>query len=368
MGKAATGSLRKLPSGRWQARFTGPDGVRRPAPVTFQTKRDAQAWLAGQQADVSRSRWAPRAATVAVAFEDYAARWLDRRRVKGRPLAARTLAGYQDLLDRFLLPTFASSPVHTIEREQVERWYDRCAPGHPTYRARAYGLLRAVLASAVDEGHLAANPARIRGAGAVERAHVVRPASLAELETLVAAMPPRYRLLVLLAAWCALRFGELTELRRGDVDARDGVLHVRRGVVRVAGRTVVGGPKTAAGVRDVAVPPHLLPAVRAHLAEHVASGQDSLLFPAAGDPTAHLAPSTLSKVFYPARERAGRPDLRLHDLRHTGAVLAAQTGATLAELMGRLGHATPGAAMRYQTAAAGRDMLIAQRLSDLAGQ
>jgi len=80
-----------------------------------------------------------------------------------------------------------------------------------------------------------------------------------------------------------------------------------------------------------------------------------------------MAPSTLYKVYYPARKAADREDLRWHDLRHTGAVLAAQTGATLAELMGRLGHSTPGAAMRYQHAAADRDAEIAKRLSRLAG-
>jgi integrase len=71
-------------------------------------------------------------------------------------------------------------------------------------------------------------------------------------------------------------------------------------------------------------------------------------------------------VFYKARTTAGRPDLRWHDLRHTGAVLAAQTGATLAELMGRLGHSTPSAAMRYQHAAEGRDLQIARALSAMA--
>ena len=73
----------------------------------------------------------------------------------------------------------------------------------------------------------------------------------------------------------------------------------------------------------------------------------------------------LTRVCYPARKAAGRPDLRFHDLRHTGAVLAAQTGATLAELMGRLGHSTSQAAMTYQHAAADRDAVIASRLSDM---
>jgi integrase len=70
--------------------------------------------------------------------------------------------------------------------------------------------------------------------------------------------------------------------------------------------------------------------------------------------------------FYKARDAASRPDLHFHDLRHSGAVLAALTGATLAELMSRLGHSTPAAAMRYQHAAQGRDQAIAEALSRIA--
>ena len=91
-------------------------------------------------------------------------------------------------------------------------------------------------------------------------------------------------------------------------------------------------------------PPHLLPLIRQHLRTHAEAGKDGLLFPARGG--GHLAPSSLYRVFYRARAAAGRPDLRFHDLRHTGAVLAAQTGATLA--------------------AQGRDMEIANALSVLA--
>jgi len=66
----------------------------------------------------------------------------------------------------------------------------------------------------------------------VKRARQIREASLAELEAITLAMPPRYRLMVLLAAWCALRFGELTELRRSDIDVKNAIVRVRRGVVR----------------------------------------------------------------------------------------------------------------------------------------
>lgn len=111
----------------------------------------------------------------------------------------------------------------------------------------------------------------------------------------------------------------------------------------------------------MAIPPHLLPVLREHLLQHTEPGRNGLLFPAAGG--GHMAPSTLYRVFYKARESAGRPDLLFHDLRQSGAVLAAQAGATLAELVGRPGHSTPGAALRYQHAAADRDTEIARRLS-----
>ena len=129
---------------------------------------------------------------------------------------------------------------------------------------------------------------------------------------------------------------------------------IRRGVVRVDGEFIIGPPKSDAGVRDVAIPPHLVPLVKDHLANHTAPGKDALLFPSAADQNHHMAPATLYKVFYPAREAAGRKDLRWHDLRHTGPLLAAQTGAPLAELMARLAPTTPGAAMRYPHAAADR--------------
>jgi integrase len=195
--------------------------------------------------------------------------------------------------------------------------------------------------------------------------HKIRPASLPELAKLTAEMPEPYQAMVLLASWCALRFGELTELRRRDAvldpDKGRGVIRVERAVVRVDDGFAITTPKSDAGTRDVAVPPHLVPVIAQHLAAHVAVDDDSLLFPA--EHGGHLAPSTLYRHFYKARETAGRPDLRFHDLRHSGAVLAAQTGATLAELMSRLGHSTPGAAMRYQHAAAERDQAIAEALS-----
>ncbi len=365
-GKRGFGRIRRLPSKRYQASFVGPDLVRHPAPTTFQTKGDAEAWLSGEQRLIGAGTWTPPKLRTKGAeplrFGAYASAWLAER-----PLKPRTRAGYRDLLDKHLLPTFGGMALASISPATVRAWYAGLGKGRPTTNARAYGLLRTILGTALTDGEVAANPVHIRAAGSVKRARKIRPASLDELEAIVAALPERYRAMALLCSWCGLRFGEVTELRRRDVDLKAAVLRIRRGVVRVDGEVVIAGPKSEAGIRDVAIPPHLVPVLARHLVGHVATPQSALLFPAADrDGTgveAHMAPSSLYRVFYPARAAAGRPDLRWHDLRHTGAVLAASTGATLAELMGRLGHSTPGAAMRYQHVAQGRDAQIAAALS-----
>ncbi|GAB2906347.1 site-specific integrase [Rhodococcus aerolatus] len=363
--KRSFGQITRLPSKRWRARYTGPDGRLHNGPSTFDTRVDAEAWLTDERRAISAGNWAPpqlrHAMTAPTTVGEYADSWLARRDLK-----PRTQSHYRALLDRLILPTFADAVLDAVTPRQVADWHHMLGTGQPTLRAHAYGLLKAIYTTAVAENECATNPCRVRGASTTKRARQVRPATLDELAAVVRAMPEQYRLLTLLAAWCALRFGELTELRRKDVDLANDVLHVRRGVARADGEVIVGMPKSDAGRRDVAIPPHLVPMLREHLGSSIAGGRERLLFPAVGDPTKHLAPATLYRPFYVARDAAGRPDLRWHDLRHTGAVLAASTGATLAELMARLGHSTPQAALRYQHAAAGRDRQIAAALSALA--
>ena len=361
MPRASTGTVRKMKSGRWQARYQFPNGgPRKPAPQTFLIKRDANAWLSQMHADVTRGKITSTEATMAVAFEKYAAKWLTDRRVKGRPLAARTVEGYESLLATYLNPTFGRFPVHTITRQLVNGWYAMLPEEKPTTRARSYSLLRAILATAVEDEHLIANPAKVRGAGSVDRKHRVTLPTDAQFDALTEAMPERYRAMMLLAYWCGLRFGELTELRRADVDTKEGILHVRRAVVLVRGKFVVKSTKSAAGERDVWIPSHVLPHLREHLLQHAGP---ELLFPSKDDPTKHLRQSTLAKVFYKARAKAGLPTLRFHDLRHAHLTKFAQTGATQAEIMKQAGHSTTVASQRYQHAAEDRMREISERMS-----
>ncbi|MCG7582775.1 site-specific integrase [Mycolicibacterium sp. OfavD-34-C] len=363
------GRIRKLPSGRYQAAYIGPNNIVYKADSTFAQKVDAEAWLTDRRREIDRELWSPPGEKPKKSkkvkkdnFEVYAQKWVERRMVKGRPLKPRTKAHYTKLLEQHITPTFKGKPVDAITRDAVERWYRRLDGDTPTVRAHSYSLLRAILETAVvDDKLLDANPCQVRGAGTAERRVRPKPLNVAQLATLTASMPEKFQAMVLLASWTALRFGELVELRRRDIDIDNAVVMVRRAAVRVNGGWTVGQPKSDAGSRDVAIPPNIIPALEDHLKKFVGPGKDALLFPATNG--GHLQPSTLYRHFYKARTAAKREDLRWHDLRHSGAVLAAQTGATLAELMARLGHSTPQAAMRYQHAAQGRDQQIAHRMA-----
>jgi integrase len=382
--RGAFGTAHQLPSGRYRAMYFGPDGRRYKAPKTFLTEKDARGWLSLRQAEIIRKAWVPPEADTVpqpkLTLAAYANDWLEHRDLKDR-----TREHYRKLLDDHILDgSLASLPIASITADDVRRWHAGMGTKTPTLRAHCYGLLRTILNTAASDGKITTNPCHIVGAGSARRVHKIRPASLDEIAVIAHEMPEQYRAMVLLAAWCALRFGELTELQRRDivivepteaqlaharansVEAPEsfGVVRVERAVVRTDDGFQVTTPKSDAGIRDVEIPPHLLPVIKDHLARFVGPERDALLFPAQHG--GHLAPATLYRRFYTARDTAKRSDLRWHDLRHSGAVLAAATGATLAELMARLGHSTPAAAMRYQHAAQGRDRQIAKLLSKMA--
>jgi integrase len=221
-----------------------------------------------------------------------------------------------------------------------------------------------VLNTAVREGLMVRNPCLIPGAGVVRAAE--RPvATPTEIIALVEAISPHYRSAVLIAAWCGLRRGEIAGLLVEDVDLTGHTITVRRNRIEplaAPGDAVDRDPKTTAGNRTVAIPPHVVPLLRVHLDQY--AGPVRLFVSRNGSP---LRGNTLYQAFVRARRKIGRDDLTIHDLRHTGATLAAQTGASLADLMKRLGHSSMAAARRYMHAVDGRDREIAQALSTLAG-
>lgn len=361
------GRVRKLPSGRWQASYIGPDGQRHNAAQTFQPKTYADEWLATQQTDIARGTWGkPAPARTAVpTFTEYAARVIAHRAANGlRPSTERK---YRSELAGHLAPAFGATRIDAVTVAQVNEWHASYGRQRHGARANAYRLLASVMKTAISEGLRDSNPCRVPGGGTdPRREHDSEAVTYEQVAALTASMRPEWRMLVLLAAYCQLRFGELAELRRRDIEigpgAKRGVVRVRRSVTRVHGVMIVGPPKSRAGIRDVGVPPHLLPGLAAHLAEHAGPGRDGLLFTTRSG--GQLSQSATWPEWDMARTAAGLPGFRFHDLRHTGATwLARDAGATLKERMYRLGHSDPRMAARYEHADAERDAANADRLS-----
>lgn len=373
-GRRTFGSVRRLPSKRWQARYTAPDGFTYPArtgqgqPLTFDTRRDAEAWLAARQTEIHHDQWTPPVVpkpaeleTEVPTLREYATSWLVMRR-----LAVRTRELYAALLTNHIYPAFGDVLLGNIDTRSVRKWHAGLATTTgATAQAHAYALLRTILNTAADDEWITINPCRIRGAGQAKRQHAEPvPATPEQLATLVAAMPPRHHLLVLFAGFCAPRFGELTELRRKDINRATEELSISRAVVRTSTGRVVKKTKSERS-RVVKIPPHLMPAVEAHLRDFAAPGPEGLLFPAVHS-GGHLAESTVRKQFRKAKLVAGRPDFRFHDLRHTAGSWASELGASLKEVMDYLGHTTVSAAMRYQHANPERRQWLADRFSEKA--
>ena len=292
---------------------------------------------------------------VEATFGLYACEWLDLR----IDLAERTQELYGWLLSRHINPTFGSTPLSSIDTPAVRRWHVGIARTRPTTAAKAYRLMSSIMRTAVTDGILEANPCQIRGA-AVERAPERPIATMAEVDQLAKLMPPELQVAVVLAAWCQLRRGEVRGLRRRDIDLERGLLAVEvTRTTAMSGRTIVKEPKTRAGRRSVAIPANALELLARHLDAHVGANEDSVVVTGTD--------RSLSVAWAEARAGIGRNDLRFHDLRHSGLTWSAATGASVAELMRRAGHASQAAALRYQHATDERDRAIAEALSRLAG-
>ena len=363
------GTLRELPSGRYQASYVGDDGERYNAPGTFDNKTDGRGWLAAQSVKVHGGDWQAPVVTArkSETFNAYASDWIDRRRVKGYPLRPRTREEYLRLLAG-PLRTLADTPMNKISRDQVDRWHsDQSARGKLTQTSRGYALIKAVMADALDRGVITVTPARVRGGASPTTGRKVTPPTDDELEALHEAMLPMYRALVTVAANGGLRYGELTELRRKDVTKRRSgaaTIRIERAVVFVKDGPIVGKPKSSAGVRSVTLPKEASAELFAHLDEFVQADPESLIFPDLYG--AHMPLWRFATHWRRARLAASRPDLGIHALRHYALTrFAATPGATLAAIMGRAGHSTVTTAMNYQHAAADLDAQLAQRMSDL---
>jgi integrase len=345
------------------AGFHGPDGVDRPAPKTFATRGDAERWLGRTEDDILGGDWIdPDAGRVLL--RNYAEPWVTER----AGLSPKTRQLYEGLVRLHIVPTLGNYSVRDISPARVRRWRSAllAAGIGPVTVAKAYRLLRTILGTAVDDRLIRANPCQIRGAS-VERSPERPVLTIPEVFAVAEAMPASFRMLVLLATFCSMRWGELAALTRADVDVRRGIIRIRRSLSEMKdGSLIIGLPKTEAGTRPIAIPRVLRRDLRRHLEDYVQAGPTALVF--TGPKGAPLRRSNFQKHWRAALTKAGVSAVHFHDLRHTGNTLTAESGAALRELMTRMGHSSPRAALIYLHTSSTRDRAVADALDKLVKQ
>ncbi|GAB4083803.1 hypothetical protein GCM10028784_04330 [Myceligenerans cantabricum] len=301
------GSLRKLPSGRWQARYQAPDGetyTARPEddkPLTFATKTDAREWLSAMHTTIARGQWEAPAVTAqrrraeaaadeakSIAFRTYAERWLENIRTEkgrsGRRRAAGTIRTYKGKIDGYLVPEFGDEPVRAINAEMMRTLIARLdsIPSVVNTKTQYNGITRPVLVvfmmilrQAVRDGIITALPdVNVPGQKSVRHDADHDPgedvAEPEQVEALYKATPEPWRIMVLLAAWCQLRRGEALGLEHRDIEWHDdgtATLRVRRQLNANTGD--YSDPKSDAGKRSMSVPKIMRDRLQEHLRDHV---------------------------------------------------------------------------------------------------
>ena len=217
-GHRGWGHIRKMPSSkRYQASYIGPDCKRHYAARTFAAKMDAESWLnnesrmidraiAGGDPWISPAERIAKAAVLGETLSEYGARWIAQRNIK-----PRTRIHYTSILSDHISPVLGEIAITNLTGAVIRTWYATTLIDRPTFRSHAYQLLHAILGTAVKDSLLQSNPCQIDGASATKRVSQSVILEIHELATVAELIEPqRFKALVLISAWCGLRFGEVT--------------------------------------------------------------------------------------------------------------------------------------------------------------
>jgi integrase len=323
---------------RYVVTYRDPSGRQRKRSAA--TLAEARRLKSALAADVARGEYREQSQ---IRFDDYARQWIAGYQGRtSRGIRPRTLEDYRRSLERLAIPHFGAMRLGEIEPRHVKAFLgglaDRVAP--LTLR-NALTPLRALFATAVEEGLVRSNPCAGLRAGGRRRpdpdgAHGPRALTEPQLDALVAELPPEWRLLVTTLAQTGLRISELVALRWSDIDLDARRIRVRRAIVD----GVADVPKSAYGVRDVPISPALARALAAHRLGALRSGDDDPTFTSAEG--ALINPrNLLRRVVKPAAVRAGVPWAGLHTMRHTCASMLFRSGWNAKQVQMMLGHHSP---------------------------
>jgi integrase len=351
---------------RYEVRLRGVDGKERSR--TFRTKKEAERYERAQQGAIDQGQWVdPRSGRVTLAT--WAAEW-QRTVVHLRPTTQRI---YDANLRNHILPVLGEVELAKLTPSMLRAWVAGLMTkegGHgqilsPGSVAQVYRTLNRVLAAAVDNESLARNPLRGVRPPRVE-SEPMRFLSHDEVATLATVIDPRYRALVLVAAYSGLRAGELIGLRRKHVDLLHRTITVVEQVQYIGGRMLASVPKSSAGRRQVAIPRLVVSALTEHFGRYSDPGPEGLVFPAPEGGYLRLE-NFRKRAWTPATAAADVAPLRLHDLRHTCASLAIAAGADVKVLQRMMGHASAALTLdRYGHLMPGQARSVADRLDEMA--
>ncbi len=350
------GAVRRLPSGRFQARYPGPDGVVRSADDTFETKTEAEVWLTRKEAEILEDDWID-PDTGAILLLEYGATWIEER----SGLRPKTVTLYRYLLRAHIAPYFPNTTVAGLKTGAVRRWRRKLLDNgvSPVTTAKAYRLLRAIMNTALDDGLIRRNPCRIKGAGNEDSPE--RPVlTVPQVYGLADAIGHRYRALILLVTFASLRWAELAALTPQDIDFDACTVRVTRQInYPSGGGHSFGPPKSRAGRRVVSFPDLIAPDLREHL-DGLGPAASLVFTSPDGAPMRHS--NFYRRAWLPALAAVGLPSVHFHDLRHTGNQFSADAGANLRELMEHMGHDSTRAALIYLHTSAERQRTIADQV------
>jgi integrase len=357
-GKRRFGRVRRLPSGRFQARYRGPDGIDHPARTTFANKRDAERFLSVTEADIVQGRWiSPAAGRMTLA------EWSDQWFVAaGRAWKPKTRHTYRSVLDRLILAELGGVRLAALRPIAVGNWLGVLSERLSASQVRqAYRLLAQIMASAVDNDLLPSSPCRrVRLPRLPEsEPHIL---TAAEVGRIAAACDLGDRVLVLLLAYGGLRIGEALPLRRRHIDVTGGRVVVADAVTELPGGPVIGTPKDHQ-TRDLRVPAFVVKLLKQHL-DTLPDDPDAFAFPGRQKHTAHRQQSYhgFRRRFVAAVTAAGLQDVTPHDLRATHATWVADSHGVMVAAR-RLGHANANVTTRhYARPVNERDAEVARHL------
>jgi integrase len=235
-------------------------------------------------------------------------------------------------------PTLGRRPIGAVRRSEVQAWVkklsDKLAPGSVEL---TYRWVATIFKAAVDDRMIAASPC-IRIALPKKLDTEVIPLSVSDVTALAdAAVPVRYKALIVFAAGMGLRQGECLGLTVDRVDFLRKQVRVDRQLTGAkAGVPIFGPPKSQAGFRTVPMPEVVASVLAEHLARHK-PGPTGLVFTNSRGNL--ITRSLCGEMWHRAAPRAGKPAwATFHDLRHFYASLLIAKGCSVKAVQKRLGH------------------------------